>query len=294
MAEYGTREWYEGTQERLIKHIAQGEMDLALQLYIENKAQIPRSRRRLYLAYIQKGRSGLKSYKRIMLTVVRLIAINILTQPIFAIQIQDAFSFLADRFFYYNYFAAWIPSILNVYFLMRLAYQWHRWVTLPNKLFKLGNQPASRVGIVAMLTLVAVLVAVQMAPLVTDLPLVLDGGFYMRTISQGEHVAMIYGEVIKNTDREDVARVLRETLRDEYGLEYSDDDFPVHFFKRGKSLGVFDIYLIYIDAEKEYYHMSKQQYYETSYSDEVYPIVIKYLRRSKIILRIDNYEDMYP
>jgi hypothetical protein len=287
MAEYGTRDWYEGSFGRLDLHLERGEFSHALQVFIENKEQIPAFRRRLYFAYIQDGLSGHKTYRRLIKTAIAMIVVNMLIQPLFSLQVLDAFAFLANRYFYYNYIAASIPQFLNIGFLISLAYQWYEWVALPGKFFRQKVPPAYLAGYFAIIALVSVYTAAQIIPLAKDLPIVWRGGYYTRTISYEEQVAMVYGELILHSGREDVARTLRQELRDSFGFEYPDDDFPLRFVRLERRLGR-DAYLIYLDAEKAYYPMSALQYRATTYREDIYPIVIKYLRQSKIILRIDN------
>ena len=290
MLEYEPYTMLDDAQESLSWHIARGEFEKALQIYIEHKKEIPASRRRFYFSCIQDGISGYKSHRRVLRTAIAMLIVNLLILPVFSLQLLDIFAFLSGRFFYYNYYSALLPHIINALFVLGLMFQWHIWVALPRKLFERKVESPYRIGFFVLIALVSGYMASQIVPFAKDLPMVQNGEYLIRSINEDEHTAMVYGQIILTTDREDVAAALRQELRDNYGRNYPDDDFPIHFYTSEKRLWR-EVILIYIEAEDSYYAMSRLQMRATAFSINKYPIVIKYLPHSKTILRIVNGEE---
>jgi hypothetical protein len=98
---------------------------------------------------------------------------------------------------------------------------------------------------------------------------------------------MVYCGIISSTpDRPDITATLIRELWDDYGVKYPDDA-PAPYHKREWRLfGETDFF--YLDAEGEYYEMSELRLRASPYNLASFPLVIKYLRHSKIILRIAN------
>jgi hypothetical protein len=285
---YESHGMLDDAQDRLSWLMSRGEFEDAMQFFIENRAQITPLRRRFYLSCILDGLVGHKSYRRIVRTTLIMLAFNFLIQPVFPLKFLDLFAFLSQRFLYYNYFAVLLPNVINALFILGLIFQWHTWVALPCRLFERRVEPAYRIVFFITITLVSAFVAVQFISLAKDLPRVRDGGYLTRTVTEEDVIAMAYGQIIHETDREDVASELRRVLHDEYGWDYYADDYPVYYYKNGKDFLGRDTVLIYLDAEEEYYVMSRLQYKATVYDDGIYPFVIKYLPGSKVILQIVN------
>jgi hypothetical protein len=278
-------------QDMLLWHISHERFDSALQVLIERKGEIPWYRRRFYFSCIQDGLSGHKSYRRVITTAVVMLVVNLLIQPLFSVQLLDAFAFLLPRrFLYYNYCSALLPHVLNAFFALGLIYQWHAWVSLPGRLFERKARLSARVGFFALIALLSLYSAFRIVPLAKDLATVRNGGYLTRSIGEDEINAMAYGNIIRTTaDREDVVAELMQKLREEYGIEHTDD-IPVYYYKLKR--GLFgQSHLFYLDAEDEYYELSALQLKATAYDDNAYPIVIKYLRNSKIILQIVSGRD---
>ena len=295
MRNYGTRSWRESIGDRIPAYMKRGEFDKALQIIIEKKQDISFFQRRFIFACIQDGLSGHKTHRRVIQTAIIMIIVNLLIQPLFMLQALDAFAFLSQDIFYYNYYAAFIPNVINLIFIIGLLLQWHTWVVLPHKLFseKTKVKRSYTVGFFTIVAVVSAYAVMQLTPLILDLPMVHAGEYRSRIITREEHVAMIYGGIILESEssgeRLDIARELRRVLKEDYGLEYPDDSFPRHYYKREK-WGLSEVILIYIEEEGRYYSMSTLKWRATKYSDDEYPIVIKYLPNSRIVLQIDNTE----
>jgi hypothetical protein len=283
-----TRYTLDDAQDMLLWHISRGNFDSALQIYIERGREIPWFRRRFCFSCIQDGLSGHKSYRRVIKTAVIMLIVNLLIQPLFSVQLLDAFAFLLPRrFLYYNYFSALLPHILNVFFVFDLALQWYIWVALPGRLFERKTRFSSRVGFFALIALLSAYSVFRLVPFATDFPIVQSGGYLTRSISEEEMTAMVYGQILRSApDREDVSAYLHQELREKYGIE-RPEDIPVYYYKSEQRL-IGEAHLFYLDAEENYYKLSSLQLKATAYNDDAYPIVIKYLRNSKVILQIVN------
>jgi hypothetical protein len=217
-----------------------------------------------------------------------MLVINFLIHPLFLLQVLDLFSFLSGYFTYFNYYSAFLPDVLDVFFIAGIIYQWYTWVILPRRIYKKKVEVGYRIGFFLLVTVVLVYVSIQLVPFFEDLPTVASGEYSTYSISEADDMAMIYGQIIlNNPDRGDVADTLRAELRDKYGLEYPDDNFPTPYQTTRKSVfGL--VHLFYIKPEGKYYELNSMQFKATDYSDTVYPIVIKYLPHSKVILQITN------
>jgi hypothetical protein len=224
-------------QDRLSRLIARGEFDKALQFFIENREHIPMRRRRFYFSCIRDGLSGHSFYRHVIRSAIIMLIVTLLIEPLFALRVLDFFAFLSRQFLYYNYFVKLLPRALNMFFIIFLIRQWYTWISLPQKLFDRQIKAVYRIAFVLAIAAASVYVGVQTVPIARDLPMVLGGQYLSRSISEAEHIAMIYGEIIRTTDREDVAATLRRELRDLYGREYDDGDYPVPYYHYEKHMG---------------------------------------------------------
>ena len=275
-------------QRTLSRLISDGEFEKALAYFIENREQLPFFRQRFYFACIQDGLENHKTYRRVVHTAILMIVVNLLIQPFFFIRLLDVFSFLSQTFLFYNYASALVVPLLNVFFIISLLVKWHTWVALPVRLFGRTVQPFYRACFFTLIVLASAYSAWQLNPLLQDLPMALEGRYMARHISREEHTVMVLGGIIRTTPRADMREYLRRRLHNEYGWDYDNTDYPAHFFRRERRMRG-EVNLIDV-GEGEPFIMSEMQLNATLFDRQfrTFPIIIKFLPNSRIILQIAN------
>jgi len=289
MSEFKTEGMIDYAQSTLSQLIAEEKFNEALQFYIENKTYIPAWRRRFYFACINDGLTGHNAYRRVIRTAIIMVAVNLLLEPLFSLRLLDIFSFVSRKFIYYNYYAALLPSILNVFFVAGLLMQWRTWVALPGKLFKRKIKPKFRAAFYGICAVVIAYTAFTAAPFVKDYGAVRGGEYLTYSISEADHIAMVYGELIRTTtDRPDVVASLRKELHDKYGWALDADNYPTPYYHSAKGLFGRNENYYFIAPQGAYFKASDLQMKAYMYNTNVYPYVIEYLPNCKIILQITN------
>jgi len=280
--------WGDDAQEKLADMIANEEFEKALSFYIENRADIPIMRRRFYLSCIQDGLENHKTYRRLLPTAILMLVINILVHPLFYIQLFDVLSFLSHDFLYYHYFSAAVPHVLNVLFVVGLLIQWHLWVRLPAKLFRRRIQMSYRVGFLVLVLLASGYLAWQLAPLARDLPMVLEGQYNTHTITEEDAYLRIWSQAVQSAPQEHQREYLIRKLVEEFGWEYGNTDFLPHYHSVER--GLLDVMTLhtFIDGKDGFLTIRELPLRAMQYEARNYPITIKYLPNSRIILQIIN------
>lgn len=257
------------TTERLTDFIANADFKAALAFYIDNHWQIPVLKRRFYFACIQDGLSGYDAHKRVLKTSIVMLAVNLLIHPLFQLELLDLFAFLSGRYIYYNYFTAWVPVVLNLIFTISLIVQWQLWVIWPRNLFHKAIPRWSRIAFVLVILFLSGTVLSRGIPLTRDIP----------DVMKGEYATCVYTQ---EDEYERIKRHIDDVIKGDASARNAS------LIISSSKLGLRGGYRINIKGDDEKYEMSKLQFEATTYHGRVYPIVIKYLPESKIILQIEN------
>lgn len=271
---------YNHTLESLRAHIVSKRYADAWCLYIDKRKELPFWHRKLLLPVIEDGLAGRPGYRRVVAFALATVAASMLGEDFFHVQVLDFFSFLSIRFPFYNYFSAMALPVLNLLLTCGLIWQFAVRILYARQLRREPFPLLPAAAMAALILSLSFLALHTLFPLFQDLPMVMRREYLERRISHQEDYDMVYNRLILNLGDGDM----------------SEEHGPMPWYIRKQIPGFLGIptWMNFIYVEGEYSPMSERQFGYCPVNDQEYPIVIRYLPKSRRVLLVYTGEEPTP
>ena len=204
-----------------------------------------------------------------------LLVLNVLIDPWFHIEILDYISYGVNSFIFCNYFLIFIPTLINLLLIIFLFQYFFIYIKFYNPLIL--RKRKIDISFLFILTFLFVITFKNLVPNIMDLPMVLQNKYNVRIITQDYDMDASINNIINKHNGSTKGNVPSSWFRSEFKEVYN----------RGSKYKNRICYIRINDTDE--CRLSGLKYSNiANFNQNEYPIKIKYLPHSKIILQITN------